>query len=719
LALENVSFKKGITVVYHPLFYFFVFLTGNSLLAYFPLSLQLKIWIGLMFVMIPAFAALGLKSNPVDLKSLWACEEPRTKNYWYLIGGVGCLSLLIRFFHFQTIPVWPMWDDAYCNFCSIQQMQHWNWNLTYTCEKVSPLFFWIEAFFFKLVPPSLRSLWLFPAILSTFTWVIGAWAATRWFSNRTVLIFALVLGLSFWPVYLGKFSTFNAMLGGWEMAEWGLLGQLLNTTKEKDARWAAVYLGICTGIGSYIYITATITIVLVTCFVVTMCLFSKTNKLDLLFLYLFFAIVIVTPVFPTIRANLMTGHAHDYIGFDIQRFLNPEQIRISISYLTVILWGNFKNSYYTFGPLWGGFLNPVLGSFFLLGVLELLRGGNFRLKFGLGIALLLGLSPGLLSSTMEMMRIISLLPLCIALVSIGIYGLLFSAHQKYRLAFLVITILISISLDSYHLLGPFRQWAAPGEYSQDSKSPEHNRAFEILKLMDSTAGPGLVFSDFYFNVFDQSLYVSTYPFNAAINPVLDPLRSKWAAVVIQPNDREIFVKQFKNTTYFDLSAGLDRQDGGMELEILKLTDENRQTFIRWVSLQKKIQSLYPMIPYHDAKASFYNVTKPLWDIYKGLQGDLFLKRCLMEKIVEFESQDKLGEEIKEKLLELPPQELHLSDAFNWKIALIFHRLGLELTRRGDYPKARQSFLRAASYDRAYPLQLALSKLSEAQKKQTH
>jgi hypothetical protein len=91
----------------------------------------------------------------------------------------------------------------------------------------------------------------------------------------------------------------------------------------------------------------------------------------------------------------------------------------------------------------------------------------------------------------------------------------------------------------------------------------------------------------------------------------------------------------------------------------------------------------------------------------------------MEKIVEFESQDKLGEEIKEKLLELPPQELHLSDAFNWKIALIFHRLGLELTRRGDYPKARQSFLRAASYDRAYPLQLALSKLSEAQKKQTH
>jgi hypothetical protein len=706
LVFDTESLKLEREAFYHPAFYFLVFASGNALLAYGSFDFLEKTLVGLGLVIF-IFHAIRSKGVTPDFGNDLIGKKVFPGKIWVFLVLIGCLAMGARFYHLQSLPEWPMWDDAHCSFYSIRQMENWKPQLSYSCEKLPPLFFWLEALFFKVCQPSLESLWLFTAILSVVTFGLGAWAAFKWFSNRIACFYIAVLGLSFWPVYLGRFSTHSVLMVVWEYASLGLLGCFFKAIRGRKYKVAAICLGICTGTGFYIWIVALVPVFLVI-FLAFWASYNNTlRRMEGFYYFLVPVILFAIPVAPQIAENLLMGHAHHYLGKTLLSYLNPGQLRCSLSNITVLLWGPLLNDYFSFGPLWGGFLNPILGSFFLLGIIELFKTKNRKLQFGAGIIFYFCLAPGFFSTSLELMRIADILPFCLGFVSLGINSVYQSIHGKYSYLFLAFALIGSVSLDTYHLLGPYHQWAIPGEHSQDSKSPERFRAFDLLSKKERSDGPGLIFSDFYYDVFDQSLYVATYSFNAATNPSLDPSQSKWVAILLNSDDHEILERQFRNVSFFDLSQGLNRSGSQMELAILDVNETNKKLIPKWIRTQKEIQDLFPLIPYRVSVTSFEEVTGPLWDMYEKVQEDPFLKACLLEKIVDFEARGKLGTRIKEELFSHTPRGPVRSTTFKGKFALVFHNYGIELTREKNYEKARQSFLKAASFDPAYPIQRSL------------
>ena len=339
---------------------FFVFLLANTLLSYTPVPLDVKIGIGIVLLLFPLILFMlrfgSFHTNDVFLQPVEYIYDPPL---WIWLG-IFVLAVFVRFFHIASLPVWPMWDDAYNGFCSIQQMEHWDWKLSYPCENVPPLFFWCEAIFFKVFIPSNNSLWLFSAILSTLTLFLGWWGIRQIFSRTLSFLTFLLLAFSYWPLFLGKLSIPVVMIPGWEFALFGFLARYLRSKTKKEKIINSCLLGLCSGLGFYIWILALVPVGISLLMVFAECLKLKLKTLKTDLIILFFLTLLWIPLSSDFLENLFRGHVHEYISLNPFHQNGWKQLWVSLSYLTALLWGTITTPYFNFGPLWGG----IFKSFF-------------------------------------------------------------------------------------------------------------------------------------------------------------------------------------------------------------------------------------------------------------------------------------------------------------------------------------------------------------------
>ena len=214
-------------------------------------------------------------------------------------------------------------------------------------------------------------------------------------------------------------------------------------------------------------------------------------------------------------------------------------------------------------------------------------------------------------------------------------------------------------------------------------------------------------SDFYYDAFDQSLYPTTYGYNAAANPNLNPDQAGWAAVLMPPWDTAAFKLQFPTATLYDLSEGLPKDEGGIILGMVIINNADKKEFDEWRTIHKKVQDMYLEYPFHIQDASYSLILSQLWDIYKKLSDEPFIKQCVMEKFVDAAFRSSQLFEAK-PLLDLPLKELWHPKLFDRKYSIVFHRMGILYLKGGNLIMAKKAFLRAFYFDPAYPIQKALA-----------
>ncbi len=705
-----LSKTQDASISYNPFFYFLIFLLGNTLLAYCPIEFSLKIWLGIMLILLPLFLAfVSVQDKPHKEKPVPVDEflpNPPLL-FWLLLAGG---ALFLRFFQLVELPAWPMWDDALTSYFSIHLMEHWHWQLWFTAETLPPFVFWMQALFLKICPPSLFSIWLLSALQSSLVLPISYWALRQFLSKSLSILYLVILAFGFWTLYLGRFWYELQSIILWQFLAIGFWGRYLRSHESGQVNKSVFYLGICLGLGPYTSILTSPLICVIWLGVLLNCWKRKTEGAKTFFVFLITLMATLTPLFQQICSNLLNGHVFKYSVLSRAASI-PEQLQCSLSYLTVFLWGTLNKSYFNFGPLWGGYLNPLLGSTLLIGLVELFQMNRKNFCWFLG-ALTICVLPGIFSNTLEMIRVISVLPLSIFLIVLGLRKLFLSAHTSQKMLILVLLLFFSLSLDVYHLWGPCHQWAVPNKDSGGSKSPEHYQAFQILEKLHQIKGPGLVLSDFYYDVFDQSLFVTTYEYNAAANPRLDLTQAQWAAIPMAPWDVEIFKKRFPSAAMYDISNGLYRGNhDGMQMAVVPLKGEEGRILRGWVGIHNQIQELFSDYPFHVQNPSYRKVLESLWRIYDQTPQEPFLKNCLMEKIIysAYQSSDLNGAE---PLAQLPESQLWHPRFFNRCYAVVFNKLGLLHMRLGQYAEARKLFLRAAKFDPQFPLYKALALLNK-------
>ena len=598
---------------------FLVMVLADGFLSYLHLSLSVSLWIILGGILIPlaAFTLLPqIPTKPGKMETL----PPVPPWIWIALGFT---ALFLRLFRFSGLFGWPLVDEGTGGYFSIRLAEKWNGQLVYGYAQEPALYIWIQAFLFKIFGVSLESLKFLPTLCSLFL-VPAAWLAARRILGRTSGFLACAwMALAFWPLLWGRFSVAGILMVLWEVLVFWALANYLGAT-EKPAQWRRLlFLGLLTGIGFYIYLAWPIVAIGLGLVLILNPKNPASARVKAFLVYAAVALVITLPLALTIEKDSLGYLQHLWPGGSPANLF--VRLLLPLVYAKGLFFGAGRQAF-SFGPLSGGLLNPILTALFFIGIAGLLRDFRRPLNFGwLGLFVLFFL-PAALTNNFEMMRLAALLPL---MMGIGVGGTHFlSAHlpPKRRAFLLGFCFLASLSLDFFHLcvVYPSQDLNHPGFYGAH-KTPEFKRAYAFLKPCADAQGPGLILLNFLPDPYDQTLFLSVYAFNAAENPALDPQDAKWAAVVTNIHEQPYLKKLFPLGRWTWLSEGLSRPDGGLILQWVEVSPANRPLLMKWNRADRSLGDLTRLIVDRGEDANQEPMLKILEKAHPCFKGDRLLE----------------------------------------------------------------------------------------------
>jgi len=259
--------------------------------------------------------------------------------------------------------------------------------------------------------------------------------------------------------------------------------------------------------------------------------------------------------------------------------------------------------------------------------LELYRSRRLPFSRALWGALLCGLIPGLLSRGVETLRILLVLPPLILIAVLGLGRLLAGTPKAWRLPLLGLVLGLTTGGDLwryYHSLETFRLSGTHVFFG------ERRMAYEAIKPLADREGPGLVFSEMVPFTSDNSLSVCAYPFNALVNPRLNPAKASWAAVFTEWNYVPALRKRFPGSRWKDLGPSPETP-GLYQLGWVPLTPENRPIFEAWAAYYRSAQRIdFEYIDTPTGRPET-QLLRDLLTLYPSVPDDPYLQSCFLEK----------------------------------------------------------------------------------------
>jgi 4-amino-4-deoxy-L-arabinose transferase-like glycosyltransferase len=559
--------------------YFYVFLIVDFILSYsaFPLVVKLCFFIAGLAVPL-AWAVKNISSAKIDFQ-----EEPFLTPPKWIWGASMLLMIFLRVFDLLFFPVWPTGDEALEGFLGIDLAQNWKWQFFYTLGQHPPLSIWLYSFLCKYLSSPSVLLWVPPALFSFLTVGMGYWAARQFFPKSFAAIFCLLIAFSYWPVEYGHFYFQGFFIPFLELLAFALLGLWIKNIHSSRSQIYLVLLGACTGAGLFTYTSWMVVLgVLVVC--VMGVLWKRRDLLSKSFWGYSLALLVTSAPF-LIAAHLEHFGAHwaDVVGLN-EQFSVRHKVLTFLSYWTSLFWGTIEDGIPNRLDF-GGFLNPVLASFFWVGILTLIRFKNRILVWAITAGFLSFLLPGILSSDYPCLyRIIQLMPVVLLIVGIGLYALLNQiSSRNHKIIFLVVVFFVSFGLDFYHLMQPHLKDGRSFSSGFKKEIPDETyRAYEIFKEYGLKQGPGLIFSDFLLLSHGHQLTVMTYGFNAALNPGIDISAVRWAGIVTNYHYQPFLAGLFPGSQWSWVGYDQSEDDGGLTVGIIPINASNKSLLDRWV-----------------------------------------------------------------------------------------------------------------------------------------
>ncbi len=556
------------------------FIAVNGILSYGSIPGIIKSLIVLFALFIPWIWFVWSGSN---VKSHWIGSEKAIwvdrVNDWILIT-LFAVAVVLRFFKLSTLHLWLTGDEGFHGFLAIDLIRNWNWRFFYTVGEHPPLLIWILRFFFKHFESPFFDIWFPSAVSSVLTLALGYLSARVFFSRSIALLTGLLLAYSFWPLEIGRFSQQGTLVPPLEVLCFLWLALWVKSKPQSSTNVWTVLLGLTMGLGTLTFNSWLV--VLVFLFVTATVLFSRNYLLEKK-RYFLFVLALSLSMIPFISAIFREGYGRHFVDITSASgwFSGSQQWLVRSDYITSIFWGS--NSVSAYGPNWGGMLNPILDGLFMIGIVELWIHRKKALSLWILGGLLLCLAPAFLSADyVEMFRIVQAMPLILLIVAIGFQRMLLATPVKNRLMVVMLVMMISTGLDLYQLIKPsLAEGSVNKSIWKESLPDESFRAYQILKSASEQQGPGLIFTDFLLLSHGHTLSVTTYHFNAALNPDLDASKATWASVITNVNYGPFLIRQFPLMRWIPVGEDLS-DDGGLAVGIVPITEENKERLQIWL-----------------------------------------------------------------------------------------------------------------------------------------
>lgn len=592
--------------------------------------------------------------------------------------GAACL----RFIHLTSLSLWPLTDEAKSAYYAMELAVHGKWSVLYDFSQLPPLYIWLLGAFFKIFGISLFSLWFFPALLSLLTAVVSYPAAKAHFPKTFAFFFSILMAFSFWPLYVGRFSHQGSLLLLWELLVFWMAGQLAKAKPGRGGKRYGLLLGLLAGGGFYTFTSwPAVAFVLILWVLIFHRKATGSFLSGMILVYLPLGIVWLRQGYGGYIHHIWDIHPSQAWGAQILRGFWD---------FSAFFWKSpVPPNLFAYKPFWGGYLNPLLGACFFLGTILFIRQASWKKQVFVFISFFLLYLPGFLTGGVEMYRVLPILPLLLLGSSLGLMALLAPLKCSFKLAALTLLLLASFGMDFYHLFGVYHgTWTRSQDQWFGSKSMERIRAYQILEDLQGSAGPGLILSELVPDLYDQTLTIADYGFNAEQNPRLDFSRAHWAAFLANIHYQPYLAKNFPEAKWFWLASDMGQPDGGMILEIIPLPCSHPKSLDRLVKANEAMEALVPMVYDYRDYLSRQPILEKMYSCHPLFQGDRFLESCFWEKIAENQYGDRNYEgqiAALRKALERGCPAAHL-----------YNDLGTLYLRRSRFEEAREAFQKALS-----------------------
>ena len=666
---------------------FLLFFTANCLAAYAPLSPGSRALLVLLVLALPFLRACRAlpPAGPVEKPPYMLETLPAPGMGWAL--AVAALAVFLRFYRLGDLFRWPTLDEGWNGILALDLSRHWTWRFFYTFGQAPPLPIWCSALLFKTGMSPFLCLWLPSACVSLLTAGIGYLASRRFFSKSFSLIIGGLLACGYWPLFLGRFCHQGVWVPLWVCLSLWFLGECLRASASPWRKGLPLGLGACLGLGSFTFTPwIPVALFLALLFLIQL---RKIHPADWKGPAALFLLGLLAALFPFLQAAVREGYGRHILSLSPWGgWFHARQAALNVlHYFTVLFWGPFEPSP-AYTPAEGGFLDPLLGAAFALGVLELLRFRGRSLPRWTLLAFPLFLLPGWLSLNLEGFRIVQLLPLLIFTCAVGIQTLLDALPAGRRFFYLGFLLILTAAWDFSMLCLPYvNPESHPADFGRPLKSMERYRAYGDLDALRKKEGPGWILADLDTgSLNDPTLSLMTLPFNAALSPSLEPGKTGWVALFVSADYMPFLEKAFPESRWDWVGKGLPLENGGEALGLFHPTAKNQARLERWIRAARVFQEADLrrfLVGNEDTESAVGILDRG----YAEVRGDPFLESCFWDKRAAYE------------YVRLDFAE-HLRSARaalerGYPAAHLYFNLGLLYLKEGREEEARRAFEEAA------------------------
>jgi len=652
-----------------------------SLLSYCPLGFEAKLW---LFVVGGGCAFLFWRPEPKDPPKPPAFPLPA--GAWALLL---LLALALRLLWIGQFPSWPLYDEMINSYYAMRLDQHWNWHLFFFWSNLPPLLIWMLAALFKVIPSTLAAIRLLPLLL-TLAIVPLAYAAIRRFCPPTTsFLYLAVVSTGFGFLYFGRLCHQGLLLLFWEfLTLWTLGGVLQAKTPKSQAGWLAAC-GLAIGSGFYTYFSWP-TVALTASLPLLWRIARQPHKIRQGLCFLIPLLAALTPLLAALFQKEFGSYYKFLFAFSRGSFTPLDHLALIGQVLSGFLFGYPLPEFY-YGPVWGGFFNPLSGSFLVIGLLALIwKDKTPRRLWILGAAAVL-LAPAFLSGPpLSEMRVIQALPLMAFVAVQGLERLLAAVPPLRRAPLLLAALTLSTGLDLIHLEKTKTYLQG---YFNFQKTEEFPLAFPYLREQARQMGPGLLLPDLHMSVFhDYSLRVACFPFNTADNPRLAQTPPAWMAVLCNVHYQPFLAKRFPKGRWIwltrDPAYAKTNFDGGLLLGIIPLaTAEDRQTAAEWKTLNDRIDSLLPVYVGLRPEAARHMAQQAFAQLAPEVGPDPFLQSCYWDMNYTLHNWENMYGKRTSENYQASFESMFNAVHRGYPTAYFYNELSFFYLRAGDYARA--------------------------------
>ena len=671
------------------------FVVSCALISYVTIDLIGKMWIGLFGIGLPFIVRIFFFKPPSDTNSLWEREWLAFPSP-IVIAIFGLVAIGLRLFEAFDFIRWPLFDETVNAYYALGLDQHWSWTPFFFYSQLPPLFIWLLLILYKLTGSFLLALRVEPILISILILPAAYFAARAFFSRSVSFAYLLATGFAFWALFFGRISHQGILLVLWEYLALFCLGHAMRKQGQSRQRWL-VMLSVLIGTGFYTYFSWPLVAAWVFGIALYGCREKGTNTLADFACLTLPCLLFLTPLLIKMEE---AGYGSYYRLLWSLKGINDWQLQLrnTLGCLTSFLWGNSTRDFY-YGPVWGGFFNPPMGAAVLIGMGELvnLRRDPLAKVFWLGLFLFL--APAFVTNTLTDMREIQALPLLTFAAVLGLAKIAqIFTKPRHKINFIVFVIFVSTILDSVHL---FKFGHYINSYWASQKTAESEAAYRILEQVQRRSGAGYVLTAFSNDVYtyDQSLAISTYSFNASLNPRLRLERPQWVALITNVHFKPFIEKSFSEAQVTWLSKGTemnrDNFNGGLMLAVLPLTGKNQPILLNWIAADKQFREISAQVMDLPIEAARRKILEKLSGMLPALSRDPLIRACYWEMVYfNYNWENLYGDHDFSKNFPAALFAIQKAIQEGYPTAYFFNELGGLLCLQKDYNGARKAFLKA-------------------------